>query len=287
MKNLSEKKTLSMIIGNGYLGRHLVPLLNTDLTCGINRYLRDREEGLSKDECLNLECDVFNEKNLNKIRPTFENKLINVYFMLPPSAFPANDPLQSLKPLFDLLHSVAIRRIVVVSSSAVYGTRRSEEVNAESAVDVSTERAARLVEIEEAWASVFPTVSVVRLAGLYGPKRIIGQSSLLEGKAIDGRGESYLNLLRIEDAAKAIHSVMNLKNLKSVSLFSDGCPVKRIEYYSFVAKQLAGCNPPNFTGLSKALKGSKRCDPTSSWEAISCKPRYGSYQEGLLDLFSV
>jgi nucleoside-diphosphate-sugar epimerase len=282
MTNLTGRNTLSLVIGNGYLGSYLIPLLNTYLTYGISRHLKEQCLIPATGKFMGLECDVFNEKNLNKIRPICDNTLIDVYFMLPPSAFPFNEPASSLEPLFDLLSSFTVRRIVVVSSSAVYGTQRNGLVSAESAVDVSTERAARLVKIEEAWTSVFPTVSIVRLAGLYGPSRVPGGSSLLAGQVLDGRGDSYLNLLRIEDAAKAVHSVMNLKYLRLVSLFSDGCPVERLQYYAFLAKQLGGCKSPRFSGLPK---GSKRCDPASSWEAISCGPRYGSYQEGVLDLF--
>jgi len=142
------------------------------------------------------------------------------------------------------------------------------------------------VQIEEAWASFFSTVAIVRLAGLYGPNRVVGKASVLAGQVLDGSGESYLNLLRIEDAANAIHSVMNLKDLRLLSLFSDGCPVERRQYYQFIAKQLGGCKPPSFKKSLTGSKGSKRCDPSSSWDAISRKPRYGNYEEGLLDLFA-
>ena len=287
MSNAINQKSLSLVIGNGYLGSHLVPLLKTELSCGISRSSKNQNFVPATGRFINLECDIFNEKKLNKLSASLDNTLMDVYFMLPPSIFPPDEPVRALEPLFSLLHSLTVRRIVVVSSSSVYGTQREGLVNAESAVDISTERAARIVQIEQAWVSFFSTVAIVRLAGLYGPNRVVGKASVLAGQALDGSGDSYINLLRIEDAANAIHSVMNLKYLRPLSLFSDGCPVERRQYYRFIAKQLGGCKPPSFKKSLTRPKGSKRCDPSSSWDAISCKPRYGNYEEGLLDLFAV
>jgi nucleoside-diphosphate-sugar epimerase len=286
MSNPINKKTLSLVIGNGYLGSHLAPLLKTELSCGVSRHLKNQSFTPATGEYISLECDIFDEKKLNKLYTILDNTLMDVYFMLPPSTFPSNEPAQALEPLFSLLHSLTVRRIVVVSSSSVYGTQREGLVNPESEVDISTERAARVVQIEQAWVSFFSTVAIVRLAGLYGPNRVVGKANVLAGQVLDGSGESYINLLRIEDAANAIHSVMNLKYLRLLSLFSDGCPVKRRQYYQFIAKQFGGCKPPSFKKSLTGSKGSKRCDPSSSWDAISRKPRYGNYEEGLLDLFA-
>jgi len=286
MSNLINQKSLSLVIGNGYLGRHLVPLLKTELSCGISRSSKNQSFVPATGRFTSLECDIFNEKKLSKLSASLDNTLMDVYFMLPPSTFPSDEPVRALEPLFSLLRSLTVRRIVVVSSSSVYGTQREGLVNSESAVDISTERAARIVQIEQAWVSSFSTVAIVRLAGLYGPNRVVGKASVLAGQALDGSGDSYINLLRIEDAANAIHSVMSLKYLRLLSLFSDGCPVERRQYYQFIAKQLGGCKPPSFKKSVTGPKGSKRCDPSSSWDAISCKPVYGNYEEGLLDLFS-
>jgi nucleoside-diphosphate-sugar epimerase len=286
MSNSINKRALSLVIGNGYLGSHLAPLLKTELSYGISRRFKSQSSTPAVGGFRSLECDIFNEKKLDKLSAILDNTLMDVYFMLPPSTFSSNEPARALEPLFSLLSSLTVRRIVVVSSSSVYGTQREGLVNPESEVDVSTERAARVVQIEQAWASFFSIVAIVRLAGLYGPNRVVGKASVLAGQVLDGSGESYLNLLRIEDAANAIHSVMNLKDLRLLSLFSDGCPVERRQYYQFIAKQLGGCKPPSFKKSLTGSKGSKRCDPSSSWDAISRKPRYGNYEEGLLDLFA-
>ena len=131
MPNSINKKALSLIIGNGYLGSHLAPLLKTELSCGISRRLKNQNFIPATGEFISFECDIFNEKKLNKLSAILDNTLMDVYFMLPPSTFPSNEPARALEPLFSLLSSLAVRRIVVVSSSSVYGTQREGLVNPE------------------------------------------------------------------------------------------------------------------------------------------------------------
>jgi nucleoside-diphosphate-sugar epimerase len=108
----------------------------------------------------------------------------------------------------------------------------------------------------------------VRLAGLYGPGRIVGMTTLLHGQGVGGDPEDLLNLIHVEDAAALLQAVAAADSSASIELGADGVPLRRRDYYEHLAMRLGV--PCRFgrgedtVGFARRRSGSRACciDPT-------------------------
>jgi nucleoside-diphosphate-sugar epimerase len=204
------------------------------------------------------------------------------FILLTPSAL--QDRAGQLVPLERIIGALAgaatLRRAVLSSSTAVYGDRAGATVTAETPVDASGERASRLLAIEHAWTATMRH-HVVRLAGLYGPGRVIGETSLSEGRIIDGDPDAWLNLIHVADAAALLTRCLGAR-ATAIELGCDGHPVPRRVYYATLAASL-GCPMPGFSGQPAARGGaSRRCDPRSTMARTGWWPMYRDFRAGLV-----
>ena len=202
--------------------------------------------------------------------------------MLPPSRIPAVKG--AIGKLSDLLHAAGCHRAVLISSTGVYAAGGGRFVSAESNNYGDTQRSVRLREIETEWLAAAETNSILRLAGIYGPGRVIGLQSLSAGKPVGGSPDAWLNLIHVEDAAEL--SLRCLGNSSArVELGADGNPVRRGEYYTYVAKS-KNLAAPQFTGESLRNTESKRCDPSTSFRRLRFAPRFPDFKAGVDDAFA-
>lgn len=97
-----------------------------------------------------------------------------VYVLLSPeSSDPANyrrTYLESVQPIADALKHHPVQRVVVVSSTRVYGAQQSGEwVDDHTIPEPADEQAKYLLAMEQAWHQAYPQRSiVVRPSGIYG-----------------------------------------------------------------------------------------------------------------------
>ena len=90
-----------------------------------------------------------------------------------------------------------------------------------------------------------PSAIILRFAGLYGPGRAVRRSLLERGEPIPGEPEKFLNLIHIDDAARAALAALESRHAEAVYVVSDDRPVTRLEYYARMA-ELLGSPPPKF-----------------------------------------
>ncbi|MFT4563291.1 MAG: nucleoside-diphosphate-sugar epimerase [Gammaproteobacteria bacterium] len=212
---------------------------------------------------------------------------LDVFFMLTPSAIrPVLDTPTGYDSLLRWLGGLPIRRAILVSSTSVYGSTSGTVVSAETIAKPADTRGQIVAEIERRWLNVGQAFMVCRLAGLYGPGRIIGRNKLASRQPISGDPDSWLNLIHIDDAADFVIACARSQRVKPIELVSDGRPVKRRDYYGFVAEQLGISEPVVFDSMAKEPSAtSRRCDPSSTMNRVGWQPRYSSYREGLLQSF--
>ncbi|MEZ6192844.1 MAG: hypothetical protein R3C45_16350 [Phycisphaerales bacterium] len=79
------------------------------------------------------------------------------------------------------LRQTKVRRAVLVSSSAVYGQADGARVDADTQPVANSERAELLLKGEGLWLDAGPNYTVLRLAGLYGPGRVVGIQAVRDG----------------------------------------------------------------------------------------------------------
>ena len=171
-------------------------------------------------------------------------------------------------------------RVIYVSSTGVYGQDTGEWVDEESVCEPMREggRAClsgeRLLFAHDRGGNAV----VLRLAGLYGNERVPRQADVATGRPITGSPDAYLNLIHVEDAARAVVAAAapgpvtdRMYNL------SDGHPPTRGEYVALVATRL-GLAPSRFEG---GRGRGKRVRNDRVVRELGLRLKYPSCREGL------
>jgi len=165
--------------------------------------------------------------------------------------------VDGLRHLLQALDRHALRRVLFVSSTAVYGAQ------AEGWVDENTVPAPEgfngtvLLEAER-WlaAQAVPSV-VLRLAGLYGPGRLQLVDRLRAGVATVPRDPPHwANRIHVDDAAAAIVHLLGLPDAQALYIGADDTPLPLDVLYDDLARRIGAPTPA--AGPAPGGVGSKR-----------------------------
>ncbi|HEV2539048.1 MAG TPA: NAD-dependent epimerase/dehydratase family protein [Frateuria sp.] len=165
--------------------------------------------------------------------------------------------LGGLRAMFAALDRSALRRVLFVSSSAVYGDHAGEWVDEDTPARPPGFNGAVLLEAER-WLEAQPVAStVVRLAGLYGPGRLQLLDRLRAGTVAVPRGRvHWANRIHVDDAAAAIAHLLLLPDAAPLYLGADDTPLPLDVLYDHLAGLAGAPRPP--AGPAPAGIGSKR-----------------------------
>ena len=201
--------------------------------------------------------------------------------MLSPRALLGDDvQCDTLAALGELRQQGSLARAVLISSTRVYGDRDTGTVTAETPVRPDDERGRRILAIEQRWLSFGEKFYICRLAGLYGPGRIVGRRQLDNQTALPGTADGYLNLIHVEDAAQLAVICGTKAGINRIELGADGHPVRRHEYYKDLVRRLRIDAPVQFSPSARARRG-YRCDPRSTIHRTAWALRFPDYRAGL------
>lgn len=182
-----------------------------------------------------------------------------------------------------------IERLIYISSTGVYGDANGAWIDESWPADPIDDSGRACLEAESVarhWSSETRTPLVIlRLAGIYGPKRLIGAASLRAGTPLDGDPEQFLNLIHVEDAANVVEAARTRGRESDVYLVSDGNPVARGEFYQYLCKQI-GAPEPNFSASVVGMKsrrgrGNRRIRNRKMLEELRPILQYSDYRLGL------
>ena len=132
----------------------------------------------------------------------------------------------------------------------------------------------------------FASASVLRLAGLYGPERLLARvQSLRDGEPISGDPDTFLNLIHVDDAVQAVLACEERGETGDTYLACDSRPVTRRTYYEKLAALTAAASP-RFETLSSSLAiyrpvPNKRCSNRRLRDELRVELTYPSIEEGL------
>jgi nucleoside-diphosphate-sugar epimerase len=119
-----------------------------------------------------------------------------------------------------------------------------------------------------------------RLAGIYSLERIPNLAALRGGQPMTGSGESLLNLIHVHDAT-AILAFGSLQPPPwSIVNVSDGNPVRRREFYEFLATRY-DCPAPKFTEDGGRSSPDKWIDNRRLTDWFPGPWKYPNYRVGL------
>jgi nucleoside-diphosphate-sugar epimerase len=165
--------------------------------------------------------------------------------------------VDGLKSLLSVLDAAALRRVVFVSSSAVYGDHGGDWIDEDTPPAPPGFNGEVLLEAER-WLASQPVPSVVlRLAGLYGPGRLQLIERLRQGRVqVPCDRPHWANRIHVDDAAAAIAHLLALPSPEALYLGVDDTPLPLHVLYDHLAA-LAGAPAPG-AGAAPAGIGSKR-----------------------------
>ncbi len=192
-----------------------------------------------------------------------------------------------------------VRRAIYISSTSVYGQNAGEWVDEFSECRPVAANGRVCLEAERLFQDAFPSSNILRLAGIYGPGRLVARiESLRAGIAPEGNAEGWLNLIHVDDAVAAVLACEQHAAPGATYLVSDNKPCLRREYYSLLAELIGA--PAPFPPLARGGQGgsrgiatassdvanlNKRCDNRRLEEELQVDLRFPDIQSGLPDAF--
>lgn len=291
----------ALIIGCGYLGRRVAArLIERDVMVhGSTRQIAKSTE-LSALGVRPLFLDITQKLTLTVLRPVLARGPVDVFFLVPPGRGGRHDPspreviVDGLRNLIGALSSATIQRAVLSSSTAVYGQTDGVTIDADTPAQPADDRAKTIVESERIWLENWPQARVVRLAGLYGPGRIVGLDSLRQNAPIVGNPTALLNLIHVQDAADLLVTVAGSSQAACIELGSDGHPIPRLDYYRHLAQTIGVAEPTVLSDVEAAAQlglnlerlrrsSSKACSITPTQTRTGWSPKFSDYRAGLAD----
>jgi nucleoside-diphosphate-sugar epimerase len=274
-----------LLIGCGYVGRRLTRMLLEE----GQRVAVTNRSGTSPPDLAGVDTyalDLAAPASITAFAAGFGDRGVRCIFVLvPPGRSPEATLIEGPARLLQLPAIAGAERIVVASSTAVYGDSQGEWVSAETPVTVPSGRGLLLRQGEQTWGG-HPGSRVLRLAGLYGPGRLIGEADLRRGDLLAGDPDRWLNLIHVDDAAALLLTLARSEGAAPIELGSDGSPVRRRDWYAGLARAL-NLPEPRFDGIVRddgprgAQASSRRCDPQSTFQRTGWRPRYPDWQSGL------
>jgi nucleoside-diphosphate-sugar epimerase len=135
--------------------------------------------------------------------------------------------------------------ILFTSSTSVYAQRDGSWVTEESEAKPLRETSRILLEVEKLVLDKGGTV--VRLAGIYGPRRSALLRRFLNGTAtIDPENDRFLNQVHRDDIASAVFLLLDRKPQDAAQIYNvvDDQPVLQSECYRWLAQRLNRPLPP-------------------------------------------
>lgn len=193
--------------------------------------------------------------------------------------------VEGLRNVLDHLPST-VERFLYVSSTSVYGQTRGEWVDESSICEPRSERGRICLDAERLLSSALGgrvPYHVLRLSGIYGPGRLIARTAALrEGHPLSGDADHWLNLIHVEDAARAIIACGEQDAAPGETwLVSDDRPIRRRAYYEALAR-LVGAPPPVFDASAQgSADPGKRCDNRRLRDELGVSLEFPTIDEGL------
>ena len=180
-----------------------------------------------------------------------------------------------------------VRRVILVSSTGVYGEQAGGWVDELSPCRPSRESSRAMLAAEQALAEhrLGPLGVVLRLAGIYGPGRLPRRAEMLSGGPLPIAAAEQVNLIHVEDAAAAVLAAEDHAQPPRTYVVSDGHPVQRREYFSELAR-LLGLPQPSFRDPlpdqpAGRRGGDKRVNNARMLSELHLTLAYPTYREGL------
>ena len=167
--------------------------------------------------------------------------------------------------------------IVYLSSTGVYSQDNGEWVDESTDPAPKDEKGRTLLEAEtQVLKSGFPAI-IFRLAGIYGPGR--DSTDRVRKTQWPLERDQFVNMIHLEDIVGAMPVIFNQGEAGSVYLGVDDEPVRRSEFYAWLAEKFSIPLPPGTRVKNTSSTGGKRCR-NARLKSLGFTSRFPTFREG-------
>ncbi|MBF0256983.1 MAG: SDR family oxidoreductase [Gammaproteobacteria bacterium] len=279
-----------IIAGCGYLGQRLALAHQQrgDQVLGLVRSLESQHQlqelGLQA-QCLDLDSPEF------ALMPSLDECLL--YWLVPPP--PSGEHDSRSAAFIRLLGSQKPRRLVLISTTGVYGDCAGAWVDEQRPPNPQVPRALRRHSAERQWRRWADAAGVkcvcLRLPGIYGPGRL-PRARLEKGLPMLCEAEApWSNRIHVDDLTEVCLRAMSQAELAALYNVSDSHPSTMLDYFNRLADLLGLPRPPQISRrqaeaqlsaeMMSYLSESRRIDNRNMLRDLQLQLRYPSLAEGL------
>lgn len=217
-----------------------------------------------------------------------------VYYFAPPPSMGIGDPrldafLEALRP------HTGPSRLVLISTTGVYGDCGGQWIDEQRPPNPQTERARRRLAAEralQAWGEQMNVpIVILRVAGIYGPNRLPIERLRRGLPVLCERESPWSNRVHVDDLVSACLAAADCDRPGRLYNISDGHPTTMTDYFNQVADTLRLPRPPQVS-LEQAknvlspemlsyLSESRRLDNSRMRTELGVALRYPTLAAGL------
>ncbi len=235
------------IVGCGDIGRRVAALYGNQIIHGIVR----SKSSLITCEKLTIEATQIDLDKTYTLDPK-KNEEACVFYFAPPPSIGKKDPRLEF-----FLKTIGnqVKRIVLISTTGVYGDSQGEWIDESTPTNPKADRAYRRLDAEHSlqkWASVHnKEFMILRVPGIYAQDRL-PLERLKKGLAVVNENEAgWTNRIHADDLAQACKAAMACEQANQVINVTDGNP-SSMTYYFNVAADFSGLPRPPQISMKEA-----------------------------------
>lgn len=283
-----------LIVGCGDIGTRIAKLIGTNQCNGI--------------VASHASFETIQQGNINAYRidldsaPTIPIQLFNelakteqLYYLVPPQKTGLIDQRSQAFLTALTQTNISPKRIVLISTTGVYGDHSGEWVNESTPVNPQTDRAKRRWNMEQQWTRFAENndsiLSTLRVPGIYSHSRLPRKRLEKQIPIVDPNECGYTNRIHADDLAATCIKVMTKQTHSDVYNATDGTPGKISDYLLAVAESLQLPIPPIIpmnkaknqvsAGMLSYLKESRKISNQKLLNSFDIKLRYTDFREGM------
>ena len=298
-----EKNTLIYIIGCGYLGRKLLhELLERNLALADNITALVRTQS-SRQLCAHsgVHSIAYDMDDPDKPLPetlTLDRSVI--YYFAPPP--PQGEKDSRAHNFLKQLSPARPSKIVLISTTGVYGNCHGQWVNENTPLNPSVKRARRRVDAEQQFQHYCQTFQIplviLRVSGIYGPGKLPLKRIKAQTPIVREQDSPFSNRIHADDLIEICLQAGLSSEIKGIFNCSDGHPSTMYDYFIKVARASHLPEPPGITlqqaktqlsaGMLSYMEESRRIDNQKLLSTFKLSLKYPDLEKGLLacDCFS-
>lgn len=287
------------IVGCGFLGRKLLQqLLSRSLAEAKNITTLVKSES-SRKHCLELGVQsvaLDMDNDICSLPEAFKSgQSVLYYFMPPPGQGTEDSRSRHFIKLLETNASEQPARVVLISTTGVYGNCHGQWVDETTPLNPGVDRARRRVDAEQHFQSYcekfnIPLV-ILRVSGIYGPGKLPLQRIRAQTPIVRAEDSPYSNRIHCDDLLEICLQAGFSKTIEGIFNCADGHPTTMYDYFIRVAQTHHLPAPPAISleqaktqlssGMLSYMEESRRIDNRKLLTVFNMTLKYPDLDRGL------